>query len=91
MPVTRVQLEGIAALLYDLVIELTRKRRGFGPHWLMVWDLQDAVARHGMVLTDEDFQAGIAIAVKRCMLKAAGTPVHSISAWQKGGLIDRAE
>ncbi|MGE0758873.1 MAG: hypothetical protein AB7O38_17760 [Pirellulaceae bacterium] len=79
MPATRVQLEGIAALLYDLAVELTRHRRGSGPYWIMIADLYEALDRCGLDLAHDDFDAAIVIAVERCVLKTVGTPVHSIS------------
>ena len=83
MPLARRQLDAIADHLCDLVRELTSHRRGTGPHWIMVADLHDALVRHGLDLDDDDLQAAIAICVGRHVMKAEGTPVHSISRWQK--------
>jgi hypothetical protein len=75
--------EILADTLCDLVRELTAHRRGSGPHWLMVGDLVEALARHGAGVTAEEIDAAIALCVARHTLKAEGQPVHSVSVWQR--------
>lgn len=86
---SRAQLEGIASLVYDLVIELTRHRPPGERRWMMLADIEEALRHHR--LDANELQAAIAIAVERRLLRVAGTPVHSISPWRNGWPIDRAE
>lgn len=79
----RRQLELIADHLCTLVTELTKHRGGTGPHWLVVATLHDALARHGVGVTGDDRQAAIVICVERHLIKAEGTPVHSVTVWQR--------
>lgn len=55
----------------------------------MLADIEEALRRQD--LDANELQRAIAIAVERRLLKAAGTPVHSISPWCSSWQIDRAE
>jgi hypothetical protein len=73
----------LAETLCDLARELTSHRRGGGPHWIAVSDIEDAMRRHGLDIDHDDLQAAIAICVERHTMKAEGRPFHSIAPWQK--------
>lgn len=83
------QLEGLASLVYGLVVELTSHRPRGESRWVMLADIEEALRRQD--LDANELQRAIAIAVERRLLKAAGTPVHSISPWCSSWQIDRAE
>lgn len=89
MPMSCAQLEGLVSLVYDLAVELTRHRPGGEPRWVMLADIEEALRQHE--LDSGELQAAIAIAIERRLLRAAGTPVHSICPWRNGWQIDRAE
>lgn len=89
MPLTRRQIAAVADQLCPLAVELTRHRRDGGPHWIAVSEMHDALRRHGVDLADNDLQAAIAVCVGRHVMKAKGSPPHSISVWQKDWQIDR--
>ena len=89
MPMSCAQLEGLAFLVSDVVVELTRHRPAGESRWVMLADIEEAMRQHE--LDSNELQAAIAVAVERRLLRAAGTPVHSISPWRNGWQIDRAE
>jgi len=89
MPMSCAQLEGLVSLVHDLAVELTRHRPGGESRWVMLADIEEALRQHE--LDSGELQAAIAIAIERRLLRAAGTPVHSICPWRNGWQIDRAE
>ena len=83
------QLEVVAANLCELANEIARHRQGAGPHCIALSHVEREMLRHGIAINGDDLQAAVALAVKRCVLKIEGQPVHSICAWQSDWHLDR--
>ena len=75
--------DALADHLCELIAELTRHRRGSGPHWIAVSTVARELRRHGVDIAESDLQAAISLCVGRHEMKAEGKPVHSVSPWQK--------
>lgn len=73
----------LADHLCDLIAGLTSHRQGRGPHWISVSDLERELRRHGISVTHDDLQSAIALCVERHVMKAEGSPTHSVAVWQK--------
>ena len=90
-PMSRRQLEVIAAHLCELANEIAHHRQGGGPHWTMLAHVEREMLRVGIEIHRDDLRAAVLIAVERCVLKTEGEPIHSISAWPRNWHIGEAE
>jgi hypothetical protein len=72
----------LAERLPKVVAMLTSRRRGPGPHWVMVVEVEAFLARHEIEVTLNELVAGIDLAVDRQQLRAQGEPPHSVAVFE---------